>query len=292
MKNKKPFNLSKILTNQIIEQLDKGTVPWQKEWSGGAAYNYISKKAYSTLNQMFLLPGAYLTFNQVKSLGGNIKKGAKSSAVTFFSFFEKKELEKDSKSKDDKEVVKKRVVMKYYNVFHQSEIEGIKFEEPNISLFSNSEIEDAQLVVDDYFSNYNCKLDVCISDKAYYSPSLDEVTMPCLDQFESSESYYATLFHEMTHSTGHESRLSRDMTGKSDSKSYAKEELVAEIGACMLNSLVGISNDKLFNNSVAYIGGWIKALQNDHSLIIYASARAEKAVNLIIDYTNEKQDVA
>ena len=290
--NNKTFNLAQNLTNQIIEQLEKGTVPWQKEWSTGVAYNYISNKAYSTLNQMFLIPGAYLTFNQVKNLGGSLKKGAKSSLVVFFSFFDKKELGKDSKTGEEKETIKKRAMLKYYRVFHQSNIEGIEFKEPDVVLFQNSEIEDAQTIVDSYFSNSNCSLDVCLSQRAYYNSSTDEVVMPCLDQFTSSESFYSILFHEMTHSTGHVSRLSRNLGNKFGSKLYAKEELVAEIGAAMLNSVSGISNEKLFNNSVAYIDGWIKALQNDYNLIVHASSRAEKAVNYILSHMTSDKNIA
>lgn len=290
---KNTFNLAQELTNQIISQLESSVVPWQKEWDGTPAYNYVTGNAYSTLNQMFLKGGAYLTFRQVKQLNGKIRSKAKSSMVAFFSFYDKKETVTNLKTNEDEEITTTKACLKYYRVFHQSNIENIEFEDKNISLFDNSKIEEAETLVNNYFNNSDCTLDICFgSNRAFYSSSHDELVMPDISQFKSSASYYATLFHEMTHSTGHISRLNRNMACKFGSKNYAKEELVAEIGACMLNSLVGISNDKLFNNSVAYIGGWIKALQNDHSLIIHASARAEKAVNLIIDYTNEKQAVA
>ena len=106
--------------------------------------------------------------------------------------------------------------------------------------------------------------------------------MPDLAQFSSSEAYYGVLFHEMTHSTGSVSRLNRNMTGKFGSKNYAKEELVAEIGSAILNSIVGIDTKALFTNNVAYINNWINALKNDHNLIIYAACKAEKAINLIL----------
>ncbi|WP_150467589.1 ArdC family protein [Francisella sp. SYW-9] len=283
------FNLAEELTNQIITQLESGIVPWQKEWVGTPAYNYITGKTYSTLNQMFLKGGAYLTFKQVSQLGGKVKSKAKSSMVAFFSFYDKKETVTNLKTNEDEEITITKACLKYYRVFHQSDIENIEFEDKDISLFDNSKIEDAETLVNNYFNNTSCTLDICFgSDKAFYSPSHDEVVIPDISQFKSSESYYATLFHEMTHSTGHISRLNRNMASKFGSKSYAKEELVAEIGSAMLNSMVGISSQKLFDNSVAYIDGWIKSLKNDHNLIVHASARAEKAVNLILSQNTSK----
>lgn len=287
MKNTKRISPATIVTNQILDQLKEGTVSWHKEWNGVLAYNYVTGKAYSTLNQLSLKGGAYLTFNQVKTLGGKVKKGAKSATVCFFTFFDKTENVEMTNLKtgetEKKEMVKTKSCLKYYRVFHQSSIEGIEFKEKKITLYDNSEIKDAQVVVDNYLNESGISLDISFgSNRAYYNSSSDEIVMPNMAQFPSSEAYYGTLFHEMTHSTGHVSRLGRNITSKFGSKNYAKEELVAEIGSAILNSMVGIDTQALFANNVAYINNWISALENDHNLIIYAACKAEKAVNLIL----------
>jgi antirestriction protein ArdC len=291
-KSTKP-NVATLITNQIIEALNSGVVAWQKEWNGIPAYNYESGKAYSILNQL-LLPksGAWLTFNQAKKLGGNVKSGSKSSMVAFFSFYDKKVTVENLKTKKEEVIVETKSCLKYYRVFHNSDIDGIDFKEKEITLFDNSEIKESQEIADYYFSSNASFITELGSDRAYYSASKDVVVMPDLAQFKSSESYYATLFHEMTHSTGHRTRLARDLSGKFGSKSYAKEELVAEIGSAMLCSFTNIDSKEVFENSAAYIDNWIKALENDHNLIVHASARAEKAVNLIIGDKANQEDIA
>ena len=285
----KKVSTATIVTNQILDQLKDGNVSWHKEWNGVPAYNYVSGKAYSALNQLSLKGGAYLTFNQVKTLGGKVKKGAKSGIICFFTFFDKTEdvqmTDLKTGKTEKKEMVETKSCLKYFRVFHQSSIEGIEFEEKEITLYdNNSEIKDAQSVVDNYLNESGVSLDISFgSNKAYYSPSRDEIVMPDIKQFSSSEAYYGTLFHEMTHSTGGVSRLNRNMTGKFGSKNYAKEELVAEIGSAILNSIAGIDTKALFTNNVAYINNWISALENDHNLIIYAACKAEKAINLILE---------
>ena len=301
MKNtykKTKTNVATTITNQIIEKLKSGTISWHKDWNGVPAYNYISGKAYSGINRMMLDGGAYLSYKQVVELGGNVKKGAKSSQVVFFKVYEKttKDVEmKDLKTGNTeiKDMTEQKSCLRYSNVFHQSQIDGIVFKDKVISLYDNSEIENAQQIVDTYFATSGAKFNTTYgSDKAYYSPSSDRVVMPDMRQFSSSEAYYGTLFHEMTHSTGHESRLKRDMTGKFGSKSYAREELIAEIGAAILNSMSGINNEALFANNVAYIQNWISALENDHNLIIFAASRAEKAVGFIIGETQINETAA
>ncbi|MGQ4004783.1 zincin-like metallopeptidase domain-containing protein [Francisellaceae bacterium CB52] len=289
MKKSDKKNVAQLITNKIIDQLNNGIVPWRKEWSGVGAYNYVSGKPYSTLNQMLMIPGAYLTFNQVKSLGGAVKKGAKSSMVMFFSFYESKETSLDLEN-NEKETLQKRSVLKYFNVFHQNDIEGIDFKENAISIIEKPKNNNAEVIVDQYFASNTCGIDILFgSDKAFYSNSNDIVTMPDISQFNTPESYYATLFHEMTHSTGHESRLNRKFGDKFGDNQYAREELIAEIGSAILNSSAGINNDTVFTNSVAYISSWLKALNNDHRLIIYAACKAEKAAKFILgDYCLEE----
>ena len=297
MKNNK-INVAKIITDKIIERLEQGIVSWHKDWCGIPAYNYVTGKAYTGINRMMLEGGAYLTHKQLTDLGGKVKKGSKASKVVFYKVYEKtiKDVEMKNLKTEEvevKDITEQKFCLKYSNAFHQSQIEGIVFEEKDITLHDHHEISDAQQVVDSYFANAGLELNISLgSDKAYYSPSRDRVVMPDMRQFASPESYYGTLYHEMVHSTGHKSRLNRDMTGRFRSKAYAREELIAEIGAAILNSTVGIDNEALFTNNVAYIQSWIGLLQNDSNLVIHAANRAEKAVNFIFDSNVRESDIA
>lgn len=127
-----------------------------------------------------------------------------------------------------------------------------------------------------------------VSDSAYYRPSTDTVVIPEIGQFAEIAEYYSTLFHELTHSTGHKTRLNRlTATAHFGNEEYSKEELVAEIGAATLVNIAGIETSKSFNNSAAYIEGWSRALRENKKMIVEASSKANKAVNYILGKKEE-----
>lgn len=288
-----------MVTDRIVAQLEQGLVPWHKPWTGvgledGGAVNYVSRKPYSMLNQMLLgREGEYLTFKQIKERGGSIKKGAKAGVVVFFTTttYTKREEVKEDGSTETVNVVKEHLmpVLKYYNVFHIDDCEGIeskiKVEEstgPKISA-----IESAEKVLNGYIER---EKDLQFrnnipTDRAYYSPTLDLISVPMLTQYEIAEEYYSTTFHEAVHSTMPESRCNRKSEQKLaafGSEDYSREELVAEIGSAMLCNNVGIDCEKAFKNSVAYIQGWLKKLKDDNRMIVWAASRAEKAARYIL----------
>lgn len=267
-----------IVTDKIIKQMEKGIIPWHKPWHGGMAkFNRVSKKGYSVLNQLLLpFDGEYATLKQWNELGGKVKAGEKGNIVTYWNFISKTE-----KQEDGTEKVKSFPILRYYTVFHISQVEDVKPLE-NVN-FSNMEVESAEDVKNTYFERESCRLFVEKSDRAYYSPSFDEVHVPELNQFENSDEFYSTLFHEMTHSTGASIRLGRlSNTAFFGNEDYSKEELVAEIGSAMLSSVAGLNTEKTFNNSVAYLQSWLKALKNDPRMIVSAASKAEKAVDYIL----------
>ena len=134
-----------------------------------------------------------------------------------------------------------------------------------------------------YLEREGIKFNLEDGDRAFYRPSTDSITLPKKGQFKDAEEYYSTLYHEMTHSTGHEKRLNRDLKNFFGDEGYSKEELVAEIGSSILCNLLGIETGSTFKNTVAYIQSWIRALKNDKRMIVSASSRAEKAVAYIMD---------
>ena len=270
-----------IVTNRIIEELEKGVIPWRKPWTGGrgGAYNRISRKPYSMLNQMLLKHGGeYATFKQWQSLGGKVRKGEKSEIVTFWKMIETETVKADGTTE------KKTVPMlRYYSVFHVSQIEGV---EPLEKPFEDVEpIEAADKIIVDYVSRESLTFVETVTDEAYYSPSRDLVQVPAKEQYGAIAEYYSTTFHELTHSTGHAKRLNRLTTGIKAAfggEEYSKEELTAEIGAASLLNHLGIETPDSFRNSAAYIQSWLKALRGDARMIVAAASRAEKAVAYIL----------
>lgn len=285
-------NIYQMVNDRIIAEMEKGIIPWQKPWNGGeCCISHTTGKPYSWLNQLMLggKVGEWLTFKQCKLEGGNVKRGEKGSPVVFWSFNDKKVKDVDADGNEVIRIVRGHPFLKYYTVFHIDQCEGIKPKfEKELKVYDNDPIEAAENIVKTYFDREACTLNVYRSAKAFYSPSTDSVTVPQMSQYEVKEEYYSTLFHEMTHSTGHESRLTRIVkVAAFGSENYSKEELVAEMGAAMLVSTAGIECEKAFRNSVGYLQGWLKALSNDNKLIVLAAGKAEAAVKYIL---NGKQD--
>lgn len=154
-------------------------------------------------------------------------------------------------------------------------------------LGKTGEYEEAEKIKTAYMERENMEIHEITTNEAFYSPMGDYVQVPCRKQYTKQDAFYSTLFHEMTHSTGHSTRLDRlDSKARFGNEIYSKEELVAEIGACTLLNMLGLETDNSFNNSVAYIKSWIEVLKNDNRFIVSATSKAEKAVNYIL--TGEK----
>lgn len=279
-------NICNMVSDRIIEQLNKGIIPWQKPWFtvGKGAISHSSGRPYSLLNQLMLDPGEYATFNQIKAEGGKVKKGAKSHPVVFWKMFQKEDTDENGEK-----VVKNIPVLKYYSVFNiETECEGMCRKYPEGVQVDNDPIADAESIIANYETAEGIAINrVLESDLAFYSPSGDYITVPHINQYKVVEEYYSTLFHEMTHSTGHKSRLNR-FTGSAacaafGSEEYSKEELTAEIGAAALVNHCGIESEKSFVNSAAYVQSWLRALKNDKTMIIAAAGKAEKAVEYILN---------
>lgn len=288
------------ITNGIIEQLEQGIIPWKKPWTGvrTGAISHATGRPYSLLNQMLLgKPGEYVTFKQCKDEGGKVKKGAKSKIVVFWKVLPKQKTDADGNiitDADGKPVVIGLPVLRYFQVFHIDDCEGISPKwDKNLPDVASSD-ERAESVLNDYVRRENISFQNVIGDRAYYSPAFDCIRVPLMAQFDSTGEYYGTAYHEAVHSTGHKTRLNRfeinDAAAAFGSESYSKEELVAEIGsACCLHEL-GLETPSTFKNSAAYIQSWLRVLKDDKRMIISAAARAEKAVKLIFNVTDGKQE--
>ena len=276
-----------MVTDRIISQLENGVIPWEKPWTGvrSGAFNRISKKSYSLLNQMLLkFDGEYATFKQWESLGGHVRKGEKSEIIVFWKI-QPVEEEREDGTKEVKQIP----LLRYFNVFHISQVDGVE-PLPKEELNGIEPIDKVESILHDYWNREGIEIEHTASDDAYYSPSRDLIHLPLFEQFKDTNEYYSTAFHESVHSTMKESRCNRaeDRKGKLvafGSNEYSKEELVAEIGSANLMNILGIESDKSFRNSTAYIQGWLSKLRNDVKFIVSASGKAEKAVDYILGET-------
>ncbi len=287
------MNVYEIVNKRIIELLEEGTVPWRKPWkSFGGPSNLVSKKEYRGINQFLLNCSPYsspywLTYKQAFQKGGHVRKGERSSLVVFWKFIEQKEKDDDSGSPASPASSQgKRALLRYYNVFNLDQVEGIEHpKEPEVEN-PFTPIETAEKI----FESMKCKPRIQYGgNRACYSPQLDYIQLPPRDKFNSAEEMYSTLFHELSHATGHASRLGR--TGILEpsyfgSHDYSQEELVAEFGASMLCGFAGIEQQTI-ENSAAYIQGWLKVLKNDKKCLVLAAAQAQRAADFILNKQTE-----
>jgi antirestriction protein ArdC len=266
------------ITNKILGALNEGRIPWKRTWNNIPA-NAITKHQYSGINLLLLAVSDYsspyfLTYNQAAAVGGNVKRGEHGHTVVFWKLLEK-HVEVDGEQR-----IKRIPLLKTYTVFNLEQCENIDMEKFNAAK-ENAALEDPEAVIDNYLMNAGPKLEFR-GYRPCYRPLVDVVEMPDKKFFMTSEAYYSVMFHELTHSTGHKSRLDRhDAAGHYfGSESYSLEELVAEIGSAFLCSKAGI--ESVTENTKAYIQSWIAALRNDPRMIVYAAGKAQRAVDRIL----------
>lgn len=290
------FDINAAVTDRIIDQLEKGIVPWHRPWVCGEGAEAVSRtngRAYSVLNQMLLgEAGEFATFKQITDAGGKVKKGAKARMVVFWKMLFVEEKNSDGSTvigADGKVVMKTVPILKYYNVFKiGDDTEGIdpKYFKPidTVKVTNHAQmVEKAEAVLRDYLVRSGVGFQNKAQGRAYYSPMADSITVPMMEQFPDTAEYYSTVFHEVTHSTGHKSRFDRFRNGYFGDTEYSKEELVAEIGAAGILHSLGMETDGTFNNSAAYIDSWLHALRNDKKMIVAAAGKAQKAVEMIMN---------
>jgi antirestriction protein ArdC len=282
-----------LVTRRIIAKLEAGTIPWKHFASSPLAQpkNLVSKKPYRGINH-FLLSGLkygseyWLTYKQAQDLGGFVKKGEKGELIVFWKFLDV----------EDKETGETKQIpfLRHYYVWDVEQCEGIDYAKLGEQTErTNNPIETAERIIDGVPNLPRLVIDG--TPKAFYSPGEDFVHMTERSACVSDSAYYDTLFHELTHATGHKSRLDR-MEGdtawcKFGSKPYANEELVAEMGAAMLCAEAGIFQETE-ENSAAYIANWLTKLENDNRLVVHAATKAQKAADYILNQAEQQLPMA
>lgn len=265
--------ISKV-TDRIIKIMESGEIPWNKPWDGGFSMpkNGKTGKAYKGGNlYLSFLPYAkqdYYTFSQIKSMGESIKKGEEGLPIVYWSVVTSKECDEEGKPITFP-------VLRYYFVWNIAQTTITLPEEPQ----EKPRIQSGEEILNGYTDKPSIMYG---GDKAVYYPTQDKIVCPDLKAFHETEEFYSTLFHELVHSTGHESRLKRDLSGNFGNSSYSKEELIAELGSSFLCGIAGFTSRCRETNHAAYLKGWLKKLKEDKKLFFDAVKFASKAVDFII----------
>jgi antirestriction protein ArdC len=272
------YDIYQTITDKIIAAIEAGVQRdgkplWSGAGSSGMPYNQTSGKTYSGVNVLILwlaamergfASSAWLTYKQATALGGNIKKGSKGQQVVYFST-----MERESTDHATGEINPRKVgFLKSYTVFNLEQCEGI---EANIvtRTFLGNEAAEALLQA-------SGAVILELGGKAIYRPSTDEIYLPERSRFVTDEAFYSVALHELTHWTGHPSRLDRDFSGRFGTEAYAFEELVAELGAAFACADLGLIPATM-DNHASYIDSWLKVLKNDKKAIFTAASQASEA---------------
>jgi antirestriction protein ArdC len=282
--DKKPFH--EVVAEELIRQLEAGTAPWQKPWTTGAGIGFLPTNpltggTYKGINAIHLIAqgrsdSRWLTYKQASAMNAQVRKGERGTQIQYWKFEDLKPAldAAGNPVKDDKgHPVQIRIKLEsprvfYATVFNAEQVDGLPALTPPVLTWDP--IERAEQIL----SNSGAVMHHKHMDRAYYSPSKDEIHLPLQAQFEDAANYYATALHELAHWSGHETRLNRDLKNPFGSEAYAREELRAEIASLMISSELGLPHDP--SQHASYVGSWIKALKKDPLEIFRAAADAQK----------------
>ncbi len=273
------------VTDRIVEALEDGVAPWVRPWESlGAFRNAVTGREYRGVNPFLLSIASvrndfkdlrWATFRQWKTVNGSVRKGERSTLVVFWGTFK-------SKTKTDPLTGKPSVIpfLKYFRVFNAEQVDGADADrlaplpEP-----VNTDARDATL--DAFVSATGA--DIRTGGAAFYAPGTDTVTLPPFDSFKDGGAYYGVALHELTHWTGHPSRLNRKLANRFGSEAYAAEELIAELGSAFLCQRFRVDGTL---QHPEYVANWLRVLKNDKRAIFTASSAARKAAEFLYGKTN------
>ena len=269
-----------VVTNRILELLEKNVIPWQQPWSGGWPQNLFTKRQYRGINVLILAARDFTSpywasERQIETHGGEVRTDEieNPTVIYYWRLGEFSEWTKSGCS-----VPHLYQMVKVHEVFNYQQMQGVERFIPPLQPFAP--IEKAE----ELMQNMPRRPTVEENPRgAFYNPLRDVVALPPKSSFSPAEEYYSTAFHELVHATGHVSRLKRKSLiefTKFGDHSYSQEELVAELGAAMLCGLIGLA-PKTVENSAAYIQSWLHRLQSDKTFVVKAAGQAQKACDFI-----------
>lgn len=284
-----------IVTNKIVELLEQGVKAWERPWhrNGEGIYkNLVNGNSYSGINPIICMVDCirnehelpfFATFKQAADLGWKVRKGAKSTWLRWGGSYT---VEDDEGNKQFKGA------SKWLGVFNAEMIDDSASEYKISDAIDKLEVKEQSqvnpderiLMIEKFIADKNAKFLHEAGDRAYYAPEGDTIQMPKFESFKSAQAYYAVKLHELTHWTGHKSRLNREMQGNFGSQKYAYEELIAELGSAFVCSKIGISSQ--IENHASYIDGWIQILKSDKKIFFKAASDARKAADWLCGIRN------
>lgn len=289
------------ITNQIIEALEAGVKPWTQPWNAAHAAGHVSRplrhngQPYAGINVLTLWASAmtahyaapiWMTFRQAIELGGNVRKGEKGSPVVYANTISRTETDEATGDEAERAIP----FLKAYTVFNVEQVEGLPahfYAQAEHVRNPDERIADAE----SFFAATRADIRHG-GDCAYYSPTLDYIQMPMFESFRDAQSYYATLAHEATHWTRHTTRLDRDLGRKKfGDDGYAREELVAELGAAFLCADLGLRLEDRADHA-AYIGHWLGVLKDDKRAVFAAAAHAQRAADYLAKFSRSREAAA
>jgi antirestriction protein ArdC len=277
------INIYQTVTDRILKQLDAGVIPWRKTWTAGMPKSLTTGKEYRGVNILVLATAEFtsrywVTYREALRLCGHVRKGERATPVIYWKWRTPAELARRAEQ-TGKEAVAPCVPFTSA-VFNLDQVEGVARPEDDVPRRANEHFD----IADQVLAIMPDKPEIVhqVGADPRYSPRLDRITLPHLGQFESGAEYYATLFHELAHSTGHPKRLDRFAQVEGDRfERYSFEELVAEFGAAFLCAFTGLDNPAGEALHASYIKGWSDALRKDQRLLIRAASAAQRAADFI-----------
>ncbi|BFI96263.1 MAG: zincin-like metallopeptidase domain-containing protein [Rhodanobacter sp.] len=273
------------VADKIIAQLEAGVAPWQKPWDpsmpdGSRPFNPVTGNFYHGGNFIALScqgrdDPRWMTFNHVQQLGARVRPGEKSSLCMRW-IYDEEVWNEEKKAKETVRLARPKCVP--FCVFNAEQLSGLPaYVKPEVTWEPCTR-------ADDLIKSYGVPIEHRAGDQAFYSHAADRIVLPMPQQFKSLEHYYSVAMHEVIHSTGHASRLARDMSGSFGTERYSREELRAEIGAWMGCAHLGLATEGVDQNHVSYVQSWLKVLRDDPEEIFRAAADAQKAVDLVMTH--------
>lgn len=275
---------------RLIEKIENSEGNWIKPFNNSIPSNFANGAEYAGINivnlwmeaeEMGYKSNEWATFNQIKAMGGTVEKGEKATTIFFFKPVKIKEVEETT----GKEIEKTIPLLKTYLVFNKDQ-----------TTLKDTETKNEILELEEFKNNIFVELKHS-SKGAFYNPKDDYINLPHIDSFISSDFYYAVLLHELAHSTAHETRLNRDLSGRirgteKNLISYAKEELIAETTRSFLQAKLGLNSTKMEEQNALYLKSWLKPLKDNPKILWSIFSEASKAYNYILEEMKSKEEVA
>lgn len=277
------MNIYDETTQRILKQLKEGVIPWRKTWACGLPISLATGREYRGINILILGTAGYtsrywVTFREALRLGGNVRKGERATPIIYWHWRTPEELARLKEQGGRGDLAP--CVPFTSAVFNLEQVDGVPPPEAGLIHNQARRLE----LADNLFTMMPDKPEIvhASTNEPSYSWREDRVALPHLSQFENADEYYATLFHELVHASGHVRRLNRVVEQEGDTmERYSFEELVAEFGAAFLCGFSGIDNAGTEALAASYIHGWAEKLRHDHRLVMRAASAAQRAADYI-----------